>query len=79
MRIEKRQLSRQELASVTSRRPVVRRIPPKHKAHSTGPKASEGAEPEQSTPSYNTSETAGPTGESPNRLDRGNQAERGER
>jgi hypothetical protein len=55
MKIERRRLTKAELASVTSRRPVVRRIPAPDKADSPGPNAPGPQGPVESTVTYNTS------------------------
>jgi hypothetical protein len=59
MKIERRRLTKAELASVTSRRPVVRRIPAPDKADSPGPNAPGPQGPVESTVTYNTSREAG--------------------
>ncbi len=56
MKVERRQPTRRELASITSRRPVVRRAKPPAPRDRTGPEGAEPRGPEQSAGTRNTSE-----------------------
>jgi hypothetical protein len=72
VRRERRQLTRAELAKVTSRRPVVRRVwAPEEKPHSPGPTAPRLRSPKEGQRPCNTSQIVSLVGEIPTVLDQG--------